>query len=143
MRTPREVVLAWVDAFNCHDAHAAAVLYREDAVSLQVPNGQPVVGRDATLTAFLHIMQAFPDNSTRVVYVLVDGPWLIIEWEFSGTYVGAFQGNPPNGGRFKLQGCELFQVVDGKIRHQRGYCWDKATWFRQPGIPLTGVQNWL
>ena len=110
MRTPREVVLAWVDAFNCHDAHAAAALYHEDAVNLQVPNGQPVVGRDATLTAFLHIMQAFPDNSTRVVNLFEDGPWVIIDWEFSGTYVGAFQGNPPNGRTFKLQGCELFQV---------------------------------
>jgi hypothetical protein len=46
------------------------------------------------------------------------------------------------GGTFKLQGCELFQVVDGRIGHQRGYR-DKATWFGQPGIPLTGVQNRL
>jgi limonene-1,2-epoxide hydrolase len=34
-----------------------------------------------------------------------------------------------------LRGCGFFQIVDGKIRSQRGY-WDRATWFNQLGLPV-------
>ena len=34
-----------------------------------------------------------------------------------------------------MGGCGVFHVVNGKIKLQRGY-WDKATWFRQLGIPI-------
>jgi steroid delta-isomerase-like uncharacterized protein len=135
METPKEVVLAWVDAFNRRDAHAAAALYHDDAVNLQVPHGTPVVGRTAMLDAFTKIMGAFPDSSTRTVNLFVDGEWVILECEFGGTWRGQLAGHEPNGRTFKVQGCEFFQVVDGKITCQRGY-WDKATWFGQLGIAL-------
>ena len=41
MQSPREVVLAWVEAFNNRDAVAAADLYHEDAINLQVAAGAP------------------------------------------------------------------------------------------------------
>src|SRR5437660_7096224 len=47
MGSPRDVVLAWVDAFNRRDAPAAAALYHDDAVNTQVAAGGPTVGRQA------------------------------------------------------------------------------------------------
>lgn len=52
MPSPREVVLAWVDAFNRRDAAAAAALYHEDAVNIQVAAGEPTVGRQAIRDGF-------------------------------------------------------------------------------------------
>ena len=49
--------------------------------------------------------------------------------------VGEFAGHAPTGRSFTLRGCGFFQIVDGKIRSQRGY-WDRATWFNQLGLPV-------
>ena len=43
---PKELVLAWVDAFNRADANALAEFYEEDAVNHQVGES-PVHGRAA------------------------------------------------------------------------------------------------
>jgi hypothetical protein len=34
-----------------------------------------------------------------------------------------------------LRGCGFFQVVDDKIKFQRGY-WDKLTFLRQHNLPI-------
>lgn len=136
MRSSKDVVLTWVDAFNRRDAHAAAALYHENAVNLQVAVGVPVVGSVAMLAEFTRFFEAFPDNVTRVVNLFADGDWAILEWEGGGTWQGEFAGRQPNYRSFKLQGCGFFHVAEGKIQFQRGY-WDKAAWCGQLGIPLT------
>lgn len=136
MKTPREVVEAWVAAFNRRDAHAAAALYHDDATNIQVAAGEPTAGRQAILEGLLAFFRAFPDNSTRIENLFQDGEWAILEWSGGGTWLGEFAGRAPNGYSFTLRGCGFFRVTDGKIRFQRGY-WDKATWFGQLGIPLT------
>lgn len=135
MKTPRQVVTEWATAFNRHDVTAAAALYHDDATNIQVALGEPVRGRQAIHDNFTAFFRAFPDSYTRVEHVFEDGEWAIIEWSGGGTMCGEFAGHAPTGGKFTLGGCGFFHVVDGKIRFQRGY-WDKATWFRQLGIPL-------
>jgi steroid delta-isomerase-like uncharacterized protein len=135
MKTPREVVQAWIAAFNQRDAHAATALYHEDATNMQVAAGAPVVGKQAVLADFLVFFRAFPDTFTRVENLFEDGEWAILEWTGGGTWRGEFAGSAPNGKAFTLRGCGFFHVVEGAIRFQRGY-WDKASWFSQLGIPL-------
>lgn len=135
MRSPREVVLTWVDAFNRRDALDAAALYHEDAVNLQVASGAPTVGRQAMQNGFAYFFRSFPDSYTRPVNLFEDGEWAILEWEGGGTWLGEFAGQTPNGRSFQIQGCGFFHVVGGKIQFQRGY-WDKASWFSQLGIPV-------
>lgn len=135
MRSPREVVLAWVKAFNERDAEAAAALYHEDAVNLQVASGAPTVGREAMRDGFAYFFRAFPDNYTTPVNLFVDGEWAILEWEGGATWRGEFADQPPNGRSFHIQGCGFFHVVGGLIKFQRGY-WDKASWFSQLGLPV-------
>jgi steroid delta-isomerase-like uncharacterized protein len=135
MSSPRDVVLAWVAAFNARDAHAAAALYHEDAVNIQVAADVPLTGRASILEEFLGFFRAFPDTWTRPLHVFEDGEWAILEWTGGGTWRGPFAGQAPNGRAFTLQGCGFFQVSAGKIKFQRGY-WDKATWFGQLGLPV-------
>ena len=114
---PRELVSAWVEAFNRADSDALAAFYTEDAVNHQVAES-PVQGRPA-------IRQMFADgfaSATMVcipVQILEDGQWAILEWR------------DPLG----LVGCGFFQVVDGRITCQRGY-WDKLSFLRVQGLPL-------
>jgi steroid delta-isomerase-like uncharacterized protein len=132
--TPRELVLAWVDAFNRRDAEAAAALYHPHAVNHQVAAGDPVVGRAAILENLRGFFHAFPDSVTRIENLFVDGEWAMLEWSGGATWTGEFAGHPPNGHAFTLRGCGFFHVVDGRIEFQRGY-WDRATWFGQLGLP--------
>ncbi len=114
---PREVVQAWVDAFNRGDLDALAAFYHPDAINHQVAEN-PVEGREAIRTRFAAEfatakMVCIPDN------LFEDGEWAILEWQ------------DPLG----LRGCGFFHVIDGLIVFQRGY-WDKLSFLRLHGLPL-------
>lgn len=122
MRTPKEVVRAWVEAFNRADADAVAALYAEDATNHQVML-EPVVGRAALHAMFRREFAAaemvcIPEN------LFEDGEWAILEWR------------DPKG----LRGCGFFRVTDGLIRFQRGY-WDRLSFHRQHGVPLPAAAD--
>ena len=117
MLRPKEVVEKWVDAFNRADVDALVGLYHDTAVNHQVAN-EPVAGRE-------NIKRMFQDEFSAAEMVCIvenlfeDGQWAILEWR------------DPLG----LRGCGFFQVVDEKIRFQRGY-WDKLSFLKQHGLPL-------
>jgi len=114
---PKEVVTAWVDAFNRADVEALTSFYHEGAINHQVAEA-PVEGREAIREMFV---AAFA-TATMVCVVenlFEDGEWAILEWR------------DPNG----LRGCGFFHVVDRKIAFQRGY-WDKLSFLRLQGLPL-------
>jgi|ERR1035438_5957293 limonene-1,2-epoxide hydrolase len=114
---PRELVAAWVEAFNRGDARALAAFYAEAAVNHQVAEA-PVEGRAAILAMF-EAGFAAAKMVCLVEHLFEDGEWAILEWR------------DPLG----LWGCGFFHVVDGQILFQRGY-WDKLTFLRQHGLPL-------
>jgi limonene-1,2-epoxide hydrolase len=114
---PREVVKAWIDAFNRSDIEALAALYSKSAINHQVAE-RSVAGREAIRKMFeaefsTAEMVCIPEN------LFEDGEWAILEWR------------DPNG----LQGCGFFHVVDGLITFQRGY-WDKLSFLRLHGLPI-------
>ena len=114
---PKELVWAWVDAFNRGDAGALANLYSEQATNHQVAE-QPVVGREAIRRMFAADF-AKVDMVCIVENIFQDGEWAILEWR------------DPLG----LRGCGFFHIVDGEILFQRGY-WDKLTFLRTRGLPI-------
>lgn len=115
--TPRELVTAWVEAFNRADAQALASFYAESAVNHQVAE-TPVEGRAAIEEMFVAGFAA-AEMVCLVERIFEEGEWAILEWR------------DPLG----LRGCGFFHVVEGQILFQRGY-WDKLTFLRQHGLPL-------
>src|SRR5690348_17274302 len=115
--TPREVVEAWVKAFNLADPDSLAGMYSLHAVNHQVAE-LPVQGRAAIREMF-----ALGFKSATMVclveHIYEDGEWAILEWQ------------DPLG----LRGCGFFHVQNGFITFQRGY-WDKLTFLRLHGLPL-------
>lgn len=114
---PRELITAWVEAFNRRDVDALASFYAEDAINHQVAEA-PVRGRAAIREMFAAGFAA-AEMICIVEQILQDGEWGVLEW------------CDPLG----LRGCGFFHVVDGRIVHQRGY-WDKLTFLRLHGLPL-------
>lgn len=114
---PRELVQAWVDAFNRADAVALAAMYSEDATNYQVAE-EPVVGRAAIREMFSRGF-ATAKMVCIVENIFQDSEWAILEWR------------DPLG----LRGCGFFHVVDDQIRFQRGY-WDKLSFLRVHRLPI-------
>ena len=111
MPSPKEVVQAWVEAFNRSDAEALAALYTEDATNHQVVR-EPVEGR-AAIQAMFQREFAEAEMQCIIENLFEDGDWAILEWR------------DPAG----LRGCGFFKVEDGHIRFQRGY-WDQLSFLR-------------
>src|SRR5215471_4031743 len=103
---PRDVVIAWVAAFNAGDVDALTALYHDDAVNHQVALS-PVEGRAAIRDMFTREFAA-AGMVCIVENLFEDGDWAILEWR------------DPKG----LRGCGFFHVVEGRIAFQRGY-WDR------------------
>lgn len=131
--SPHEIAMKWVAAYNSHSPEAAVALYHEDVTNVQFPWGRSVQGRDAMRAIYSTVFQAFPDIEIEAESVLAEGERVAVEWRFSGTMRGEFAGHAPTNRSFTMRGCEVFQIVDGKIHTQHGY-WDKATMFDQLGI---------
>ena len=127
-KSPKEVLKKWAEAMNTHDVETLVSVYHDDAINLQVAIGQPLVGKEAIRKDFAEFFGNIPDTFTKVENLFEDGEWAIIEWSGGGTF-------KPTGRKFTLRGCGFFQIVNGKIKFQRGY-WDKHTWFSQVGLPV-------
>lgn len=115
--TPKQIITAWVEAFNKADVDALAAFYHDEAINHQV-NTEPLIGREA-------IRQMFADEFAKAEMVCIienifqDGDWGMLEWR------------DPKG----LRGCGFFQTKEGMIIFQRGY-WDRLSFLRQQGLPL-------
>ncbi|HUA32091.1 MAG TPA: nuclear transport factor 2 family protein [Candidatus Binataceae bacterium] len=114
---PKDVVSAWVEAFNRADVDALAALYTADAINHQVAEA-PVQGREAIRAMFTSDF-ARTKMICIVEHIFHDGEWAILEWR------------DPEG----LRGCGFFHVVEGKIAFQRGY-WDKLSFLRLHHLPI-------
>ena len=115
--TPKETVQAFVTYFNNKDLEGLAGLYHEDAINHQVAN-DPVIGR-VSIGKMFEKEFAAAEMICIVENIFEDGDYAILEWK------------DPLG----LRGCGFFQIIEGKIKFQRGY-WDKLTFLRQHKLPL-------
>lgn len=113
--TPKETVLKYVDAFNEVDIAGLTALYAEDAVNHQVV-ADPIVGRDAIGEMLQYELIKTP-MVCIVENIFENGEWVVLEWK------------EPLG----FRGCEVFQIVDGKIKLQRGY-YDTNSFNKEHGL---------
>lgn len=113
----KELIEKWVEVFNEADAEKIAEFYHSDAINHQVAN-DPVKGKKAIKEMFSKEfntanMVCIPEN------IFEDGEWAILEWK------------DPLG----LRGCGFFQIIEGKIKFQRGY-WDKLSFLKIHNLPI-------
>lgn len=104
LKSPREVLLAWEDAYNRRDPFSLVELYADDAEKRQVALGDlPLRGREALLESFVSFFHAFADKYTNIENLFVDGEWTIVEWSGCGVLMGKLGDAEPTGRSFKLR----------------------------------------
>ena len=128
-----DVITAWVAAANSHDANKIAALYSPQA-QLLYAWGELHDGQESISNHFASFFQAFPTWS-KEAYSLIQGPqeWGVLEWQAEAEFLGPYLETAPTGRSFRVRGCGVFHVVNGRIRLHRRYL-DRRDWFQQMGI---------
>ena len=130
-RTPRETVLAYMDAWNRHDAGACAACFAEDGVRegrIMAQATSPgsrfprFVGRTAIEDRIAGFIVAVPDLAVEVVRV-GEGPedtaWL--EWRLTGTHQADWGRWTARGERVDVPAVCVYRVRDGLIAEEVEY----------------------
>jgi len=112
-----EVLQAFADAWNRHDADALMSFMTEDCV-FESSAGPDICGtryadREAVRAGFAEVWATFPDAHWGNARHFVRGDRGVSEWIFTGTRA--------DGARVEVHGCDLFTFRDGKIALKDSY----------------------
>ena len=115
--TPKAIIKEWVNAFNEGNVNKISEFYHEDAINHQITK-DPVIGKKAIREMFKNEFNTV-EMHCIIENIFQDKDWVILEWK------------DPLG----LRGCGFFNIVDDKIKFQRGY-WDKLSFLRLHQLPI-------
>jgi steroid delta-isomerase-like uncharacterized protein len=106
-----EILQAFADAWNRHDADALMTFMTEDCV-FEASAGPDVwgtryVGRDAVQAGFSEVWAIFPDAHWGGARHFIQGDRGVSEWTFTGTRA--------DGTRVEVHGCDVFTFRGDKI----------------------------
>jgi len=128
----KQIVLAYVDAFNRGDLEALRGLFAPDALVYGVLGWG---GMEQVVPIWQEIKAAFAIQ-LQVESIIVEDDIVAVRYVESGTSVGSFRGGPVTRKSFEVVAMEWFEIKDGKIRRRWG-ARDNASQLRQMGLPLS------
>lgn len=129
-RTHKDVVMAYVEAFNRGDVDALCALFAPDALVWGVLGWGPV-------EAVRPIWQALVDGlgiRLEVEGIVCEGDTVAVRYTERGTSRAPFLGQAPTGRSYELVAMEWFELRGGRI-HRRWGARDAAAQARQLGFP--------
>jgi len=128
----KQIVLAYVDAFNRGDEARMRPLFTDDALIYGVLGWG---GLDQVVPIWREIKAAFAIE-LQVESMIAEVDTVAVRYTERGTSVGPFRGGPVTGQSFEVVAMEWFIIQDGRI-HRRWGARDNAAQFRQMGLPLS------
>lgn len=129
----KALVQDWTECFNQHDPDGAVTHMSEDGVLVNVGNGQRVEGRAALREDIAGLLAMWTELHIETTNLLVSDNSYTKEWIITGVHTGDVPGLPATGKPFRIRGCGVGQVRDGKIVHVTEY-WNMAEFLIQVGI---------
>jgi steroid delta-isomerase-like uncharacterized protein len=126
----KQLVLAYVDAFNRADIPALSALFSDDAFVYGVLGG----GLDQVVPIWRELHAAFAP-CLEIESMAAEGDTVAARYRERGRFVGPFRGHAPTGKSFELVAMEWFVMKEGKIYRRWGVR-DSASQSRQMGLPL-------
>jgi steroid delta-isomerase-like uncharacterized protein len=133
----RDIVREHIEVFNRHDGVGFAAGYAEDAVVWDPMYPEPLRGRQAVEQDIREYLAAFPDMTSTIETVVIDGDVYAVELSERGTHTGALEG--PEGtiaptGRTVSFRMSAFGRIDGdgRVIDERRY-YDLAGLLEQIG----------
>ena len=127
----KQIVLAYVNAFNRGDIEALTDLFASDALVYGVLGWGNL---DQVVPIWREIKAAF-DIQLQVESIIAEDDIVGVRYVERGASVGSFRGGPVTGKSFEVVAMEWFVIKEGKI-HRRWGARDNAAQLRQMGLPL-------
>lgn len=112
--TTRELIVAYFDAFNRHDAEGLLALLDEKVIH-EINEGPTEVGIDKFRAFKAHMDACYREQIVDMV-VMVEGDRGCCDFICEGSYLQTDQGLPEaHGQTYSIPGCAIFTCRNGKI----------------------------
>jgi steroid delta-isomerase-like uncharacterized protein len=139
-QTGEQLMRSFAAIWSSRNLEAVDLLYANDAVYEDVPDGISFEGIDEIRASFEEDLSWASDFNCEIVSLFVSGNRGVLEWVWSGTQTGAIPGLlPATGNPFSVRGATLFTFDNGRIKRQSNY-FDAAGFLIQLGVEL-GLPN--
>jgi steroid delta-isomerase-like uncharacterized protein len=129
MSNPKEVVLAYVDAFNRGDLDTLCGLFTEDACIWGVLGW----GNIQQARPVWHDLMTCLQINLKVDSIICENNCVAVRYTETGRSVRPFRGQGETGKSYELLAMEWFEVTDGRIARRWG-ARDSAAQNRQLGF---------
>lgn len=128
--TNKDIVLAYVAAFNGGDIDRMCELFSDDALSWGALEGGSI---DKVRLLWQELSECL-QMQLQVDAIIVEGNVVAVRYTERGKSVGAFRGLGPTGRTYEMMAMGWFELKDGRI-HRRWGVRDTANRNRQLGFP--------
>lgn len=105
----RAIYQAYIEHCNSHNFEAMEEFYTSP-INI---NGQPWTPSQVT-AQFKPLVEAFPDWHWDIRHMTIDGDYLSLHFEVTGTHLGTFQGIEPTGRRVTTSQFTLYHLKGSK-----------------------------
>ena len=129
MPTPKELVLAYVDAFNNRDLDGLCSLFAPDA---QIWGVSGFATPDKARFIWQQLMSSLRIN-LQIDSIVEDGNTVAVRYTERGRSLAPFLGHEPTGKSYELLAMEFFEIDGGQIQRRWG-ARDSASQNRQLGF---------
>jgi ketosteroid isomerase-like protein len=124
--TPKEVVLAWNDAYASKNLEAALALMSEDFIRLGDSTYWAPINKQDWAEIMTNFFTAFPDWNWDLTSLTTSGDRVVCEFTEKGTFTEPYPVLPglvipPTGESYTDYDCDVFEVRDGLITEIRAY----------------------
>jgi len=137
MSETERIVRIFHESWDLRDPERGAAVIAEDCRFEDVARGELLRGRDGYRRDYQRWRAAFPDGEVKIVNVIVQNTWAVVEFVNRGTHTGPLHSSlgdfAPTGRRMEARYCSVMRVADGMVVEGRDY-YDSASIARQLGL---------
>ncbi len=131
------IVRIFHESWDRRDPERGAAVIAENSHHEDMAREELQVGPEGYKRDYHRWRTAFPDGECKVMNVIVQDDWAVVEYVNRGTQTGPLESSlgtfPPSGRRMEARYCCVMRVADGKVVEGRDY-YDSANIARQLGL---------
>jgi len=119
------IVRTFHESWDLRDPERGAKVIAQDCRFEDVARRELQIGPDGYTRDYERWRSAFPDGEVKVINVIVDGDWAVVEFVNRGTHTGPLQSSlgafAPSGRSMEVRYCSVMRVRDGMVVEGRDY----------------------
>ncbi|GJL84027.1 MAG: hypothetical protein DHS20C01_36610 [marine bacterium B5-7] len=137
MTETERIVRVFHESWDLRDPDRGMTVIAEDCHFEDVARNELLSGPEGYKRDYYRWREAFPDGEVKVINVIVEGNWAVVEFVNRGTHTGPLHSSlgtfAPTGRRMENRYCSVMRVDDGKVVEGRDY-YDSASIIQQLGL---------